>query len=317
MARLLGFAAAAALAAPLAVAQVDLASLGANTACRSSADPAEQCRESATQSCRDKYDVLTQTTLQDCKTVCETLAATCTGIEWLTPGSGSQGRCEIWKAPIEATVSATNYECYEDQDNTTGTDGALYVYWELELPTANMSIVSQLDATGTALVTAALKNGVVAGYGLTSGATRVAGVAASDVSLEYDWAGGVARVLVAPPTGANPLVMYAVLRPSSLDQKDGNAPIGDNMTDALTAQLTPFNAVTPFLNAGETSAVVRIKSYSRRLLTSDPFTPAPTPAPTPGPTPTPTPRSVNGAKGCRLALASLVASVLAGAVARF
>jgi len=302
MARFLRIAAAA--LAPLAGAQVNLVSLGSGTACRSTADVSAQCIENATTSCRDKYDLLDEMTLADCKMVCETLAASCTGIEWQAPGSGSHGRCEIWKVPIVATVSVSGFTCYQDQDNTTGTDGSLYVYWEFAQPTANASIVSQMDATAEALLMTSMKGGIVAAFGATSGVSRVAGLTVNNVDVKLDTMSVTSFVVLTPPTGASPLVMYAVMRPANLDTHDGTAPIAAAMCTGLTNQLTPLNSQMPFLNAGETVATVQIVSKSRRLLAINPYTPAPN-----------TP--VNGAGGSRLAALSLLAPLTAGTIALF
>lgn len=305
--------------APLAGEAVTLSSLGSGTACRSTAVVASQCVESSTQSCRDRYDLMIRTTLQDCKTVCETLAASCTGIEWLTPGSGSHGRCEIWKVPILATVSATNFECFEDTENATdATDMPLYLTYDLEFPTLNWTALSGMASTVDSEIVPAIKAGIVQAYGTTSGISAVTGVATSNVDVAVDYANEVAKVYMTPPAGASPLIMYAVLRPAGSDNHDGNVPITAGFVTTLQGKFAPIvSSVPAILKSGQSSATVQIKSLSRRLLASLPWTSTrtTTPAPPAAPTPAPTPAPVGGAGGSRFAITAFLFTAATALVA--
>jgi len=294
--------------APLAV-QAGLTSFGSGTACRSSTNTADHCSETDTVNCRDKYDVLIQMTLADCMMVCNTIPATCKGIEFR--GSDGPNRCEVWKVPILDTVSNGDFTCYEQTDNETE-DGMLYLEFDMEMSTLNFTQVAATPGVESGL-TEALKLAIVSAFDTTSAPSAVSGVTASQIIAYLDEAEELVKVGITPAANQNPLVMYAVLRPSNSDFLDGTNSIASGLLSSINTALQQIPNYQDFLNAGETSVSVQIKSYSRMLTNTPPAVPTPAPTPAPRPPPpgaTPAPRYTSRADGAGPALLTSVGAVV-------
>eukprot|EP00411_Alexandrium_monilatum_P013031 CAMPEP_0175272044 /NCGR_PEP_ID=MMETSP0093-20121207/46223_1 /TAXON_ID=311494 /ORGANISM="Alexandrium monilatum, Strain CCMP3105" /LENGTH=339 /DNA_ID=CAMNT_0016566823 /DNA_START=53 /DNA_END=1072 /DNA_ORIENTATION=+ len=293
---------AAAAVLATAWAQLTLTSLGDNnTACRMSSDTSQQCAESASRNCRDRYDVLTQITLADCRMVCETLAASCKGLEFLGPDPSAPNRCEVWKQTIAATAARTSYTCFNATPPANPADGALYVQFDigtnfnwtlLSDPTVGAAALPALQSVfSSVLVTNMMGHSSLLGGSVT----------AANIGVSMDAAAEVASVTMsAPSPGTGILVMYALLRPEDRDFQDGTPKNANNIVTAVETMVRSVPNYASFLKAGsgnDTGMAILNRKFTTVFPTMPP-TPAPTPAPTSSPTssPAPAPGSENLAR---------------------
>jgi len=294
-------------AAPLAAWCANFTSLGEKTACRQYADESQDCDENSNP-CNDRYDVLTEMNLEECKMLCGKLMKSCYGIEFFPSGTG--GRCEIWKVEIGRAKSVSlNYECFKSEDQSSDAEDAdLVMMFQVELGGVDVTFFAGLVSNATLLmelsetVKSAIEpvmNNEGNKWAFTMDDVKVMLVENSDPPL--------INVTIEPSAGI--LQLYAFLRGSD-DFKDGTEEGG---RDAVKLALKNGMEALPWITDLAPGGTVTPTLMNRMIMEPSSMG-APSPSPTPSsetsPAPSPSDTNVDGATRCWSTLALITSWVV-------